>query len=97
MIDLGIVQLPLEALNVVVIVTALLLAAGWLGFDIIASIGGVLAIAYGLRIAFYEYEVVLSGYQLGTYEGCLLVIVGGFLLYRGADSFLTGGDMNTWR
>ena len=97
MIDLGIVQLPLEAINVVVILTALLLAARWLGFNIIAAIAGLLAVAYGIRIAFYEYEVILSGYTLGLYEGLLIAIIGGFLLYRGTDSFLDGDDVNTWK
>jgi len=49
MIDLGFIQFPLEAVNVIVIVTALLLAASYVGFDIIAAIGGVVAVVYGIR------------------------------------------------
>lgn len=96
MIDLGIVQIPLEAINVIVIVTALLLAATYIGFDIIAAIGGVVALVYGVRVALYEEELVLFAHEVGIYEGWLMAIVGGFLLYRGTQSFFGGGDVNTW-
>lgn len=97
MIDLGFVQLPLEAINVLVIMTALMLAVNYIGFDVIGAIGGVLAIVFGVRIALYEYEVFVAGYMLGIYEACLLMIVGAFLIYRGTESFFYGRDINTWK
>ena len=97
MIDLGIIQIPLEAINVIVITTALLLAAKHIGFDIIAAISGLIAIIYGIRISLYQEEVSVWDYRLGTYEGWLLVIVGGFLVYRGTVSFFDGNDINTWK
>lgn len=97
MVDLGIVQLPIEALHVLAIVTALCLAACWIGFDVVAAIGGTVAAIYGLRIALYQYEASLQGYKLGTTEGWLLVILGGFLVYRGTASFLDGEDASSWK
>ena len=97
MIDLGVIQLPLEAINVIVIVTALLLAASYIGFDIIAAIGGIIAIYYGLRVGLYGKELSLAGHDIGATEAWLLVIVGGFLIYRGTQSFFDGKDVNTWR
>jgi len=96
MIDLGFIQLPLETINVIVIVTALLLSAAYIGFDIIATIGGIIAIIYGLRVVMYEYEIVISRHILGTYEAYLLIVVGVFLLYRGFVSLTDRGDINTW-
>jgi hypothetical protein len=97
MIDLGFIQFPLEAVNVIVIVTALLLAASYVGFDIIAAIGGVIAVVYGIRIYLYQYEVVISRHTLGHYEAALLVIVGAFLIYRGTTSVFASNDVNTWK
>ncbi len=97
MIDLGFIQLPLEAINVIVIVAALSLAATYIGFDVIAAIGGMVAIIYGLRISMHEYEIVIARHTLGNYEAALLVIVGGFLVYRGTTSFFDRGDVNTWK
>jgi len=97
MIDLGFVQIPLEAINVIVIVTALLLAASYIGFDIIAAIGGIVAIVYGARVLMYDFEIVVSRHTLGDYEAGLLIIVGGFLIYRGTASFFDRGEINTWK
>ena len=97
MIDLGFIQLPLEAINVIVIVTALLLAASYIGFDVIATIGGMIAAVYGWRVIANDYEIVISRHTLGNYEAALLMVVGGFLIYRGTVSFFDRGDLNTWK
>lgn len=97
MIDLGFAHIPLEAINVIVIVTAILLAVRYIGFDIFAAISGLTAVIYGGRIMLHKYEVVIAGHTLGPYEAALLVIVGAFLLYRGTESFLSGEDINTWK
>lgn len=97
MIDLGIIQLPLEVINVIVIVTALLLAASYIGFDIIAAIGGIVAVVYGIRIMMYNFEVVITAYTLSKYDAGLMLMVGGFLIYRGTVSVFKSGDVNTWK
>ena len=97
MIDLGIIQLPLEAINVVVIVTAMLLAAKYIGFNIISAIGGLVAIIYGIRTGAYEEELVINDYEFSVYEGWLLAVLGAFLLYRGTTSFFDNNDINTWK
>ena len=97
MIDLGFVQLPLEAINVVMIMTALLLAANYIGYNIIAAIGGLVAVVYGIRTGAYEEELIINGYQFAPYEGWLLAVLGAFLLYRGTSSFFDGNDVNTWK
>lgn len=97
MIDLGFIQMPLEAINVVVIVTALLLAAKYIGFDIIAAVGGLVAVVYGIRGGFYKEEIIINDYLFGVYECWLLAVVGGFLLYRGTSSFFDSNDVNTWK
>jgi len=97
MIDLGIIQLPFEALNVLVIATAIMLAAVHIGFDVVAAIVGLVAVVFGIRVAFYEYDLVVSGHFLGIYEAITMILVGGFLVFRGTGSFLDKGDVNTWR
>jgi len=55
------------------------------------------AIVYGIRTGAYEEELIINGYQFGVYEGWLLAVVGGFLLYKGTSSFFDGNDINTWK
>ena len=97
MIDLGIIELPLEAINVVVITTAVLLAAKYIGFNIISAIGGLVALIYGIRTGAYEEELIINGYEFASYEGWLLAVLGAFLLYRGTSAFFDDNDVNTWK
>lgn len=97
MIDLGIIQLELEVINVIIIVTAMLLAANYIGYNIIAAIGGLVAVIYGIRVGAYGEELVLFGHSFAPYEGWLLSIVGGIMLFFGTSSFSNGKDVNTWK
>ena len=86
-----------DSINVIVIVTAMLLAANYIGYNIIAAIGGLVALIYGIRTGAYEEELIINGYEFAPYEGWLLAILGGFLLYFGTSSFFNGKDVNTWK
>jgi len=97
MIDLGFILLPFEAINIIFITTAILLAAMYIGFDIIAAIAGMISVAYGFRVIKYDYEIMISNYIIGQYEAALLIIVGLFLIYRGYNSATSDRGVNTWK
>ncbi len=96
MLDFGIVEIPLQAVNVIVIVTALLLAANYIGYSILAVISGLIAVVYGLRGGFMGGELVIFDYQFSVTEAWLLTIIGGFAVYLGARSFLAQDRAATW-
>lgn len=97
MINLGFAQVPYEALNTIAIMTALFMAARYIGFNIIATICGIISTIYGARILAHDYEIIISKYTLGTFEASLLIIVGLFLVYRGYDALTDRGNINTWK
>ncbi len=96
MIDLGFAIVPYEALTTIAILTAIFMAAMYIGLGIIATICGVIAVVYGIRVLAYDYEIIISEYTVGTFGASILIIAGAFFVYRGYDSLTEPRNINTW-
>lgn len=90
MLDLGLFVVPYEALNWTAITVACLLAAMYIGMEVISAIVGTVTVIISLKTLIYKQPAVIAGFTIGTYEALFLFFVGAYLAFIGTRGFLDG-------
>lgn len=89
MIDLGFVTVPFDVINWMIIVTACILAAMYIGFEVLSAIGGTIMVALSLRSLLSEEPMIVVDYDVGVFGALLILFVGVYLAYRGTVGFMS--------